>query len=64
MNTDLEQLENLRQWRLAESNNDSLALIKCYVPESEYLGFDDALELALRRDEQRAYELVATESAI
>jgi hypothetical protein len=40
---------------------DAVQLIKVYVPESDVLCFEDALELALRRDEQRAYELAATE---
>jgi len=40
---------------------DGVQFIKVYVPESDVLCFDDALELALRRDEQRAYELVASE---
>jgi len=35
-------------------------MIKAYVPEAEYLGFDDAFELACERDELAAQELVAS----
>ena len=47
----------------ARSEEESLALIAAYVPESDVLAFEDALELALRRDESAAYELVANEAA-
>lgn len=36
---------------------DEVMLIRIYVPESDVLSFEDAYELALRRDEQAAMDL-------
>jgi len=37
---------------------DEVMLIRIYVHESDVLSFEDAYELALRRDEQTAYEMM------
>ena len=41
-----------------DSMDEMVELILAYVPEAEYLSFDDAVQLALERDGEAADELL------